>query len=199
MEDFYSLNVQERVACTREARERNEPLSIRWANAQRIFNERWQARAVAAAEWLADASSVADIGCGTMTLETCLRPGQLYLPVDLARRDERTVVLDINRAVELSRLPAAHACALLGVLEYAYRPRDLLRAIRNRYRQVVVSFNFKHENQSIEARLANGWVNHFTCEQFLALFFEEGFVTARERCIAERRHEYIFDIRAASC
>src|SRR5271154_6684946 len=125
---FYNLSAEDRIALTNASLESGRPLMIRWGVVDPDFGEGWQPRAAAAAEWLADAARVADLGCGTMRLERFLRPGQGYLPVDVARRDERTLVLDLNEPSDLARLPAADACALLGILEYAYRPDALLAA-----------------------------------------------------------------------
>ena len=56
----------------------------------------WSKRAALAAEFLGFARSVADLGCGTMTLERYLSEGTRYVPVDVCRRDERTIVCDFN-------------------------------------------------------------------------------------------------------
>jgi hypothetical protein len=194
---FYNLSAEERMALTREARESGLPLMIRWAEVEPDFGEGWRHRAAAAAEWLADAASVADLGCGTMRLEQFLRPGQSYIPVDLARRDERTLVLDLNEPSDLARLPAADACALLGVLEYSYAPDLLLAALHDRYAQVVMSFNALRDDQDIEHRLANGWVNHFTRADLLDFFTRLGFTMTRERLLEGKRHERVFDFRRA--
>ena len=93
----------DRAAITREARQKFEPVMILWSD----FGEQWPVRATAAAAWLADASSVTDLGCGTMSLERYLRPEQRYVPVDLLPRDERTLVLDLNKSLDIERLPAS--------------------------------------------------------------------------------------------
>lgn len=168
---------------------------IRWAQVQADFGDRWQPRAELAAEWLAGANSVADLGCGSMNLERCLRPGQSYVPVDVARRDERTIILDFNRAPDLARLPPADACALLGVLEYCYEPSGLLRALRGTYRQVIATFNAGHAAESLEMRLGHGWVNHYSHGELLELFADHGFAVSREHLFEGRRREYLFDLR----
>ncbi|HEX8168886.1 MAG TPA: hypothetical protein VF601_24245 [Beijerinckiaceae bacterium] len=192
MEPFYSLSAAERVALTREAHDKGQPLMARWAEVQSDFGDRWLPRAQASAEWLAGASSVADLGCGTMNLEGCLRPGQSYIPVDVVARDNRTLVLDLNKPSDLARLPEAEACALLGVLEYSYAPDELLAALRRRYGQVVTTFNVLLD-ETRESRLEQGWVNHFTHSEFLELFSRHGFRLFRERFFGGR--QYIFDFR----
>ena len=91
-----------------------------WSELRRDFGEEWLDRATAAAAWLADASSVTDLGCGTMSLERCLRPEQRYVPVDLLPRDERTLALDLNKSPDIERLPLFQVCAV-GIFDTATR------------------------------------------------------------------------------
>jgi hypothetical protein len=98
----------------------------------------WDARARVAAARLAGARAIADLGCGTMVLERYLAPGQTYIPVDLAARDDRTLVVDFD----LDPLPAidADACALLGVLGYLKDPGSFLRAVGAAFPRTVTSY-----------------------------------------------------------
>ena len=194
-EQFCNLDTRERITLVREAVAAGQPLMIRWAEVEPNFGERWRPRAAAAAEWLAAAATIVDLGCGSMTLAGCLRPEQRYVPVDLARRDQGTLVLDLNKAADLERLPAADACALLGVLEYIYGPHELIGALRRRYGQVVATFNVRRDGESAEDRLGHGWVNHFTRDELLSLFGRHGYALARDHLFEGKRQEYLFDLR----
>lgn len=194
-EQFYSFDANRRIMLVRKAVEAGQPLMIRWAKIEADFGERWQPRAAAAAQWLSAAGTVADLGCGTMTLERCLGPDQRYIPVDLARRDERTLVLDLNKVGDLARLPTADACALFGVLEYIYGPHELIAALHERYEQVVATFNVLRDDESVQDRLGHGWVNHFTRDELLSLFADHGYALARDHLFEGRRREYLFDLR----
>jgi hypothetical protein len=196
MEDqFYGLAPDRRIALVRNAVAAGQPLMIRWAKVAPNFGDQWQPRAAAASEWLATTNSIADLGCGTMNLERCLRPWQRYIPVDLARRDERTLVLDLNKISDLDRLPAANSCALLGVLEYIYGPDQLIAALHGRYSQVVATFNILRDGESAEDRVGDGWVNHFTRDEVLALFADHGFALVRDHVFSGKRREHLFDLR----
>jgi hypothetical protein len=186
MKAFFVLPPSDRAAITREARQKFEPVMILWSD----FGEQWPVRATAAAAWLADASSVTDLGCGTMSLERYLRPEQRYVPVDLLPRDERNLVLDLNKSLDIERLPASESCAVLGVFEYSYAPDELVAMLRRRYRQVVTTFNMLGE-ESIAWRIEQGWVNHFTRDEFIGLFARHGFGATREQHV--RACENIFD------
>ena len=192
---FYELDVDQRIALVLDAIERRRPLMIRWGDVEATFGAAWASRAAAAAHWLASATSVVDIGCGAMTLEGFLDPAQAYLPVDIAPRDGRTLVLDLNQPADLNRLPSADACALLGVLEYSYEPDLLLSALGRRYAQVVMSFNPQRNDGDIAHRLANGWVNHYTREELLERVTRHGFTVAREKLFDGKREERLFDFR----
>jgi hypothetical protein len=167
----------------------------RWAAMQPDFGDPWEGRAALAGGWLAEANTIADLGCGTMNLERYLRAGQTYIPVDLTARDERTLILDLNRPSDLDRLPGADACALLGVLEYSYLPDALLEAVRRAYRQVVLTFNVRLDDQGLDARLEHGWINHYSSDEIAALFAQHRFIVAREHLFAGRRRERLFDLR----
>jgi hypothetical protein len=193
---FYDLSVERRIALAKEAQARNEPLLLRWGDVPADFGDRWDGRAALAAAWLASADAVTDLGCGSMTLKRHLRASQSYIPVDVARRDESTLVLDLNKQEDLEKLPRATACALLGVLEYCYQPDALLRAVRLAYEQVVITFNVLIPEQSNEFRLANGWVNNYTLDELRARFSEHDFrITKEHTADFERRRECYFDLR----
>lgn len=186
-EAFEALSPDERRALARRAADAREPLRARWATMTRTVSEGWHSRAAAAAAWLDTASSVADLGCGAMTLERHLREGQRYVPVDFVARDERTIVLDLERD-DLAPA-AADACALLGVLGYLFDPLNVLRKVRSTYGRVVVSYNVQPE---MGIRLANGWVNHLDYAGILALFDAAGFTVAQHIALGETH--YLFDL-----
>jgi hypothetical protein len=187
---FYLLSAAERARLTREALAKCEPLMALWMLLEPEFGEEWRNRAVAAAEWLGEASSVVDLGCGTMKLESCLAPEQVYIPVDVVARDERTLVLDLNKSLDLERLPAADACVMLGFLEYSYVPDELVSTLRRCYRQVVTTFSVLYESPAW--RLEQGWVNHFTRSEVVELFARHGFRMMRERHFQGRQYMYDF-------
>jgi len=191
--DFFELSPESRTALTLEARSRNEPLRARWNELDPDFGQAWRWRAEAAAKHIGPKASVVDLGCGAMVLENYLAPTQTYLPADLCRRDARTIILDLN--AELDRLPDGDCGVLLGVLEYVYAPDALLAALHRRYRQVVLSFNILHRSRGIEARLASGWVNHFTLTELKRRLRKTGFAIRRAHRVG-RREEYIFDLRS---
>lgn len=195
--DFYSLSPTERIALTTTARESFEPLMLRWGEVQPDFGDRWVLRASAAAMALTGATSIADLGCGSMTLARYLKPDQSYIPVDVARRDEATIVLDLNKDDDLKRLPAADACALLGVLEYSYRPRELIKALGCHYGQIVATYNPWDGHSALDPRLANGWVTNFRRADLLEVFSAADFNLRSEIALDTTGVQYLFDFQAS--
>ena len=186
-EAFEALRPDERRALTLRAIEDREPLRARWSVMTRRAAEDWHSRAAAAAAWLTTASSVADLGCGAMTLERYLAAEQRYVPVDLVARDARTIVLDLERD-DLAPA-AADACALLGVLAYLFDPLAVMRKVRASFARAVVSYNVRPE---MGIRLANGWVNHLDHAGVLALFDAAGLTVVQQLALSETH--YLFEL-----
>jgi len=151
----------------------------RWGGNKPADNARWDHRAERAADWLREARSVADIGCGSMRLEHFLSPEQRYEPVDLVARDSRTIVLDLNKPADLARLPEADAAALLGVIEYSYDLPVLLLAVRVKYKRAAVSYQVAIDGRT-DAREGQGWQVHLGLDGIREAFRSAGFTIVRE-------------------
>jgi hypothetical protein len=176
-EAFAQLPEVERVALTLTAKEKGVPLVERWRELELATSKAWFHRSRRAAKWLEDAGSVADLGCGHMLLESCLRADQAYIPVDFLARDERTVVVDFNRP-PIPELGATHFAAL-GLFEYLYDLDGFLRSLRAGFKAGVASFYTRRPDVPQARRLSNGWVNHHTDGEFRALLGDAGFTISR--------------------
>ena len=103
---------------------------------------------------------MADIGCGDMQLKSHLAAGCRYVPVDVVRRDVRTVVIDLNK----QRLPDdldVNAYVVLGLLEYLFDVPAFLNGLSG---ALVVSYN-PVEGREYD-RTEHGWVNAFSVAEF---------------------------------
>jgi hypothetical protein len=176
-EAFISLSVEERITLTLKARESGTPLTERWRQLDLAVSREWSERCRQAAKWLTDANAVADLGCGQMLLESYLRRGQTYVPVDFLPRDTRTTIVDFN-AQPLPELGASHFAAL-GLLEYIYDLDGFLGALRRNFRSGVASFFVRWSTVPEERRLGHGWVNHHTRDEIVATFVRAGFKVSR--------------------
>jgi hypothetical protein len=168
---FYRLSEAERVALTERAIAGKGAVAERWFKPiEAAVPKIWEARAALAANWLRDEAGVADMGCGAMTLERALEPGQQYFPVDLTQRDQRTVVVDFNSAPPPA-IAGASAAACLGVLEYLHEPQAFLVGLAAGYGRAVVSYAVARD---IAGRRAHGWVNDLTQDDIAAVFKASG-------------------------
>jgi len=172
MQSFFDLDIEDRIALTEDAIEQKATVMCRWEN---LYSDRasgWNHRAAIAAGMLMDCQSVADMGCGHMTLERYLAPATRYLPVDVVRRDERTNVVDFNHAPP--PLLATHAAACLGLLEYLHDVEGFLGKLHTGYPVVVLSYNLANGHILLKQRRAHAWVNDYSVDQMAALFEATG-------------------------
>lgn len=94
---FYDLDDTTRFRLVEETLTTKSTLICRWENLSAEESAGWHRRSSEAAKLLGSASSVVDLGAGMMTLERYLSPSVNYIPVDIVRRDHRTLIVDLNR------------------------------------------------------------------------------------------------------
>lgn len=144
----------------------------RWSD-PRNLEAAWNARAARAAQlFVPEGSTVLDLGCGAMALESFLPPGCAYLPCDLVARDARTQVCDFNRG-EMPEARGADLVTLLGVLEYVHDLPAFLGRLRGCNLPLVLSYcptDMAHLD-----RRALGWVNDLTVQDLARHLVEAGF------------------------
>ncbi len=127
-------------------------------------------RARMAARFVPEGSRVADVGCGkAMPLEAVLPVGSTYVPVDVVRRDARTLVVDLN----VEPLPPLDVDVVigLGLLEYLNDVPGFLTQLPSR---AVMSYAPLEQTPGRD-RAASGWKNSYTTESLSMAFQEAGF------------------------
>jgi hypothetical protein len=153
-----------------------EPLFSRPAE----FDEAWKARIAHLAGFVDSAGPVMDIGCGMMWLEPLLVRGNKYIPVDRVRRDNRTLVVDLNTQ-PLPDVPAEFAF-MSGVLEYIQDvPRFLRQIITRRFRRILLSYCTRECWPKMAVRRSLNWVSHESLEDLLNVLLPEYALVALER------------------
>jgi hypothetical protein len=111
----------------------------RWRNPAQL-EASGNRRAQLAADLIPAGAVVLDLGCGCMALERLLPPACTYLPCDVVRRDDRTIVCDFN-AGEFPELGPATHIAILGVVEYLHDVPSFLRTLRACDRPIILSYS----------------------------------------------------------
>jgi len=132
----------------------------------------WNARAQAAARLIAPGMRVADIGCYTMVLERHLPEGCSYVPVDVIRRDARTIAIDLNR--DPLALPEVDLIVALGLLEYLHDLPRFFSECRQAAPEALFSYH-PLELSPERNRLNLGWVNALNSCEILALLRNAGY------------------------
>ena len=133
------------------------------------FDEVWKVRIARMASHIRRPSSVADFGCGMMWLETCLPPGSIYLPVDYVRRDERTIVVDLNR----DPFPAVtgDVAFMSGVLEYVADVEGFAGNLEKAgFKKIILSYCTLEKRSDMNGRTSLNWVSHKSLFDLLPIF-----------------------------
>ncbi|MEJ0000266.1 MAG: TylF/MycF/NovP-related O-methyltransferase [Verrucomicrobiota bacterium] len=133
------------------------------------FDDAWKERIATMASYIRKPCSVMDFGCGQMWLEPLLPPGCTYLPLDYIRRDERTLVVDLNR----DPLPAVKAdvAFLSGVLEYVEDIEGFAaRLTAAGFQKIILSYCLRETIGGLGSRKELNWVCHKTLPELLAIF-----------------------------
>ncbi|MEE3624771.1 hypothetical protein UCD39_12355 [Nitrospirillum sp. BR 11752] len=186
VKQFYDLDESTRVALTEAAIAEGRTLMLRWRSLLAESTCGWTPRAAAAGQLLSGCRSVADLGCGTMSLERFLAPGTRYQPIDVVARDERTIVLDVN-APDMVGFPVADGVAGLGLLEYVHDVPNLLDQCARTYATAVFSYNVTDARDPLSNRLAHAWVNSFTQAELESLFVAAAYVIEVREVIDDRQ------------
>lgn len=189
---FYGLSKPDRIALTSDAVAKRQTLFARWNNLPKDEAESWDERSAIAATYLLDVNSVADLGCGHMRLERYLAKATAYFPVDVTRRDERTLVCDFN-SEPLVRTPA-DAAVCLGLLEYLFEPAAFLEQLAHQYRKLVVSYCVADLTPDIASRREHAWVNELSHSQIEAIFAHTGWTIEQSKQIDNL--QYIWLLRS---
>jgi hypothetical protein len=146
----------------------------RWTNPEQL-EAAWAARSKLAASFIPAGARVIDLGCGAMHIERFLPYGCSYVPVDVTRRDERTLICDLNRdPPPLAEIAHADMISMLGVWEYLYEPAMVFRALASARKPLICSYCVTEMTQHLD-RGALGWVNAFSSAEFVAMAETAGF------------------------
>jgi exopolysaccharide biosynthesis protein PssK len=163
----------------------------RWSNADNL-NDAWRHRSERAATHVRDNATLLDLGCGKMMIETLLPANCRYVPVDVVRRDERTVVCDFNKG-EFPPAGAADHISLLGVLEYVNDPQAVWQWLGGVSARLILAYVPLRPSFPIERRAVMGWRNHLTRDEVLQAAAVAGFALAAEEEIPPDTVLFVFD------
>jgi len=169
---FYELDESTRIALANSAIAGQGTVLERWKHLGQAEGAEWTARLMHAASMVEGCNVVVDLGCGSMGLESLLRPATKYIPMDVVARDHRTRIVDFNK----DSIPnvCADAGVLLGLLEYVHNIGRLLKECRGCFKNLVLSYNCLKTGDHLDARRAHAWVNDLTEQAIEKVFLSSG-------------------------
>lgn len=131
-------------------------------------------------EWITeDIRSVADYGAGKMFLQEYLAPDVKYFPIDYIRRNEQTILCDLN----VGDFPKIQADATVcsGVLEFICTAEKLLEHVcDNTSKIVILSYLTIDRFPDISGRRASAYISDLSDKQIVDLMLEKDFVLAKK-------------------
>lgn len=119
-------------------------------------------------------SSVLEFGAGRMVLKDYLDATCKYTPSDSVDRGNCTFVCDLNSKT-LPDFPKHDVAVFSGVLEYIHDIPRLLLHLSKYFDTVIVSYGSTDYVTDIQRRRAYGWVNDYTSQEFIAIFYRSGY------------------------
>ncbi len=163
------MTKEEQKALARASVAERRTLIERWGPRSGPVSPLPSERARLVASFIRAPCRVMDLGCGRMHVEAYLPAGSHYIPVDVAARDDRTVVVDLN----VAPLPDLRPDVVtgLGVLEYLIDVPGLLRQIK-----CDAIFTYAPQDRMpTRDRAASGWMNDYTTGALSTLMESVGF------------------------
>jgi len=166
----------------------------RWKNVSQEAPKNWGGRNIIIAEYIAQNSSVFDVGCGDQGLRGLLKDGCEYQPCDLVEK-EGVLYCDFNSGIYPKISRRYDYVVLSGVLEYARRPAEVINRLIAHGGELIVSYATLNKSLSKLGRLSKGWINHLTEYELIKLFESEG-LTVRK--VAEWNGQGIYSLQKKS-
>jgi len=123
-------------------------------------------------------SDIMDLGCGLMTMENLLPVGCKYHPVDFIKRDERTIIADLNA----NQYPYVKTDYIIcsGLIEYVKDVPKLFKELAKLSDRIHFSYAIKRTGESARSRKkVNGWLNSYSEKQIKTIVQKSGFRVAK--------------------
>lgn len=155
----------------------------------------WKMRAKAMAQLIPeDVKSLMDIGCGEGVLKAFLNKDIRYYGLDYCKRDEDTLVCDINK----DKLPDIDVDLyyLGGVIDYVTDVPRFIRQFSNG-KYVIISKTrnerfIRLDDKVIDSGYLNYGIGAYYCSDLITDMYEAGFVCRKMQWNYRERDEYYF-------
>lgn len=144
----------------------------RWkSDAELLAN--WNERTAILASYIQPDTHIIEFGAGAMYLKTLLKHVTSYTPSDIVKRDETTIICDLNKPINFD-LTVYDVAVFSGVLEYVY---DIDAVVKTMSKANINQLILSYCCSDIVAltRTKNGWLSDYTKPELEAIFLSNGY------------------------
>jgi ubiquinone/menaquinone biosynthesis C-methylase UbiE len=149
----------------------------RWIDVSGSWGVKNPERTKITAKHIPSGSRVLDLGAGTMILKKFLSEDCEYQPCDLFSRSPDCIVADFNKG-EFPIEEQYDWVTLIGLFQFLNKPMVLLKKCNRIAKHAVVTYSpiihDKLTKKELLWRRGEGWNNHFTLNQYLAIVRKSG-------------------------
>jgi hypothetical protein len=139
----------------------------RWSK-DNVFHENWNERTQLLSNFILPNAAIIEFGAGSQVLKTMLTNYKKYVPSDIVKRNEETLVCDLNQPLVLD-LSNFDTVVFSGVLEYVYDINSVFQYLQqNQISQVVLSYCTTDLIAS--NRKLHGWLSDYSERDLLEIF-----------------------------
>ena len=148
----------------------------RWEDCTDTWGEKNPLRSQITAKFIANGSSVLDIGAGSMVLRKYLQPNCRYQPCDLYSRCDGCLVADLNN----KEFPEGKYdwVVMLGTFQFLKDPAWAVAQCRKVAKYAAFSYsptiNEVPPSKEIKWWEGEGWINHFNRNQYFEIIRNSG-------------------------
>lgn len=144
----------------------------RWSKEKSLFPS-WEERTVLLSKEIKPNSIVLEFGAANRFLKKYLPENCIYLHSDLVKRNEETIVIDLNK--EIPDLPISNYIVFSGVLEYIFDVKLIIKHCSKYTDHLLFSYATFDKFPNTNNRRYNGWVSDMNELEFNKLANEINF------------------------
>jgi len=149
----------------------------------------WNERTAILASYIQPDAHIIEFGAGAMYMKTLLRHVKSYTPSDIVKRDETTIICDLNKPINFD-LTVYDVAVFSGVLEYVYDIDTVVKTMsKANIQQLILSYCCS--DIVTLTRTKNGWLSDYTRPELEAIFLSNGYDIADYR---EWHNQSIFNL-----
>jgi hypothetical protein len=164
------------------------PEKKKW-EAIEYFDPQWKERIQKMAAYIEPNASIMDLGCGKMWLKEYIKSTNKYIGVDYIKRDENTIVCDLNK----KEFPSQNVDFIFisGCMEYVKDTEWLAKKVAQYSNNAIVSYCSTDHFGHLETRKTNAWVNNLSRDQVVDLYIKNGFFL-KDECLTASKNSIFF-------